>query len=84
MNHCQKCNGNLAFVINRQRWRCNDCKMITDEYGFPPFYNTIVNSKEWESWKEQAIEEGWDWPECTETDCLSPEHWSAFCNFLRK
>jgi len=83
LHHCQKCNGSLDFIINRPRYRCTSCNLITDEYGFPPFYNTIVRSEEWQAWKDAAIEQGWDWPESTETDALSPEHWKAFVKFFQ-
>jgi hypothetical protein len=60
------------------------CDKKDEEYDYPTFYGTIVDSKEWQAWGKVAHEQGYDWHESTETGWLSSGHWLAFLNFCRQ
>jgi outer membrane receptor for ferric coprogen and ferric-rhodotorulic acid len=56
------------------------------------FWKSIVTSKEWASWKKEIYnrmhrgdyKHSFDVDECEEVNIISPEHWTAFCKFIRR
>lgn len=49
----------------------------------PSFWKTVVESKEWSEWEKIANKEGFDCDESREIGAFSPEHFSAFLDFIR-
>lgn len=55
------------------------------EYNKPTFYGTVVNSPEWQAWiKENEQQPQFDVHESMETGWLSPGHFQAFLEFVRR
>jgi hypothetical protein len=59
---------------------------------YPTFVRTITSSSEWKAWKKYVndrMKEGdyrdcYDVVESEECGWISPEHWTAFCKFIRR
>ena len=52
--------------------------------GYPTFYGTVVDSKEWRAWEHDAHKHGFDWSESTECGWLSPRHFKEFIRWIKK
>lgn len=51
---------------------------------YPTFYETVVHSPQWQAWEKVAHEHGFDWHESTEIGALSPKHFQAFLDWVKK
>jgi len=52
--------------------------------GHNSFWKTIIESEEWEKWKDYNKNTNWDFAENEELGILSLEHWKAFVKFIKK
>lgn len=59
-------------------------KTDPDFPNYTTFYGTVIQSKEWYEWEKVAHTFGYDWHESTETGWLSPGHFQAFLEFVRR
>ena len=52
--------------------------------GNPTFYETIVQSNEWEAWEKVSHKQYFDSACSRDTGWIGTEHFNAFLNFVRK
>ena len=73
-------------IIN-QNWEqflkeyyCQPCSACG---GHNSFWKTIIESREWQLWKEDQ-DNKWDFAECEELGIISTKHWEEFLKFITK
>lgn len=65
-----------------REYYCQPCSACG---GHNSFWKTIIESQEWQKWKEDQAEKYiWDFSECEELGILSPQHFKAFLKFICK